>query len=99
MTDIEVKVTRNHYLVKADGHADRNDVCTAVSVLTQMLAGCLMNHDEVKVKTFDIEDGHVELEWTSPGWKVLEDVKAMTIGLMQVDQSFPDTIRVRQNIF
>lgn len=98
MTEIEVNVTRNHYLVKANGHANDPIVCSAVSVLTQMLAGCLMNHDHVKTKTFDIKEGHVELEWVTSNWKTLEDTKAMTIGLLQVEQSYPGNIKVTQNI-
>lgn len=99
MTDITVKVTRNHYLVKALGHADDPTVCAGISALTQMLAGCLMNHDDVKTKTFTIEDGYVELEWTSPGWKVLEDTKAMVIGLLQIELGYPKHVKIEQNIF
>ena len=99
MTEIEINVQRNHYHVKADGHAGDPVVCAGISALTQMLAGCIMNHDETKVRTFDIDDGHVELEWTSPGWKVLEDVKAMTIGLLQIELAYKDKLKITQNVF
>lgn len=98
MTDVKVKVTRNHYHVKVMGHADDPTVCAGVSALTQMLAGCLMNHDDVKVKTFTIEEGHVELDYTSPGWKVLEDTKAMIIGLLQIELGYPKHIKIDQNV-
>ena len=99
MTDITIDVHRNHYHVTAEGHAEDAMVCAGISVLTQTLAGCLMNHDDVKVKTFDIADGHVDLEWVSHGWKVLEDVKMMTIGLLQIEQSYPGNAKIKQNIF
>ena len=99
MTEIVIDVTRNHYHVVAEGHADDPIVCAGISALTQMLAGCLMNHDEVQVKTFDLDDGRVELEWTSPGWKPLEDTKAMTIGLLQIELAHPKQLKIKQNIF
>lgn len=99
MTEVDVNVTRNHYIVKADGHAGNSEVCAGVSALTQMLAGCMMNHDHVKVKTFDIKDGHVELDFVTQNTKLLEDVKAMTIGLLQIAQSYPQHIKVKENVF
>ena len=99
MTDITIEVKRNHYTVKAEGHAGDPLVCAGISVLTQMLGGCILNHEECKVKEFTIEDGLVVLEWTSSGWKILEDTKAMTIGLLQLEQSYPGTCKIKQNIF
>lgn len=98
MTDITINVDRNHYHVLADGHSGESTVCAGISALTQMLGGCILNYDDIKNYVFDISDGHTEYEFTSPNWKVLEDVKAMTIGLLQIERSHPQNIRIKQNI-
>ena len=99
MTDITVEVSRNHYHVVADDHADDSAVCAGISALVQMLGGCINNHDDVKIKTFDIKPGHIEYEFISSGWKVLEDVKAMVIGILQIQQGYPGNVKITENIF
>ena len=98
MTEIIVDVTRNHYHVKAEGHAGDPLICAGISVLTQMMGACIINHDECKVKKFTIEDGLVDLDWISPDWKVLEDTKAMTLGLLQLEHTYPEALKIKQNI-
>lgn len=99
MTDITVNVQRNHYHIIAKDHADNPTVCAGVSALLYMMGGCIENHERVKKNIFRMEPGDVEFDFVSHETKLLEDVKAMLIGLKQIQLGYPLNLKINENIF
>lgn len=99
MTEVVVDVQRNHYRITAKEHADDPTVCAGVSALLYMMGGCIENHERVKKNIFRMEPGDVEFDFVSCETKLLEDVKAMLIGLKQIQLGYPRNIKIKENIF
>ena len=97
MTEVVIDVQRNHYVITARDHADDPTVCAGVSALIYMISGCALNHN-AKIKIMKLEDGDAELDFVSHESRMLEDTKALAIGLLQIELGYPKNLRVVQNV-
>lgn len=98
MTEVSIDVKRNHYRIKAIGHAGKAEVCHGISALMYMIAGCMLNRSKhIHVQMMD--EGMVFLDFDTWSWRMKEDVRALTIGLLQIQEAHPEHIKVEQNIF
>lgn len=96
---IRAKITRSGITVQ--GHATQepeqpedSSVCTAVSVLTQVLQHALTEIAHVELYRCKEDDGLISFEWDdlSPGACVLID--AWALGMRDLAESYPGTIQI-----
>lgn len=96
MTRIYCEKRGNWYTVQASGHADGSEqVCAAVSGLLYALAGYAENDREIRVLGRKIESGDFSI--TFMGINRAKAVYDMAvIGLLQIEKSHPDVLRVER---
>lgn len=99
MTKITAKQNGKHIVVKANEHADRSDICTAISTLFCTLDGAIRNNEDAVCWYSDLQPGHSRVEFLATGELAMEDLRMAVIGFLQLQESFPDSVSVDQNIF
>ena len=99
MTNITVKQTGKHCIATADNHADTTEQCTAISTIFCVLDGAIKNNEDAVCWYSDLRPGHYRVEFLAAGELALEDLRMATIGFLQMQESFPDSVKVEQNIF
>ena len=99
MTNITIKQNGKHVVVKADNHADRSDICTSVSTLLCTLDGAIRNNEDAVCWYSDLKPGRSRIEFLAAGELAMEDLRMAVIGFLQLQESFPDSVKVDQNIF
>jgi len=98
MTTVTIDAKGRRIHIRAIGHAGDPEVCHGISALMFMAAGCMNNRSCTQYAQV-LEDGMAVLDFETWSPALKEDIRAMTIGLLQIEQSHPDNIRVVQNIF
>lgn len=98
MTEITAKKINNHYRIDAVNHAESKQVCAAISGLLYALEGCLFNHDTVYAHYSKLDFGDAYIEFLTEDPLPAEDFRCVLIGLLQVEASHPDEVRVTQNL-
>lgn len=83
-------------ILRADGHATGfTEVCAAISSLVCMLHGYLHNDPEVRVSREVVREGDVNI--IAAGGREFRAVcRALLIGLMQIEQEFPDCLKISE---
>lgn len=99
MTEIYASVNGTHYKIEAKNHADTSRVCTSVSTLMCTLEAAIRNNDDAVCVYSCLGPGYAKVEFVSVGPLSEEDVTMAMIGFLNLENSFPDEIRVEQNIF
>lgn len=103
MTVTEVRFSRtegetaDRFFLCCEGHATGNqDVCAAVSAIVFSLAGYLENTDRRTRCVRILEDGNSEILFDTTDQKAVGAWEAAVFGLMQLEHSFGEYIRVEQ---
>lgn len=95
MTQVWAEITENSGLLRADGHATGSpEVCAAVSGILYALAGYLVNAEAkglAKATARRMESGHVCLRYEG---QVREVYEMAVIGLLQLEKSYPELVKV-----
>lgn len=99
MTKITIRKNGNHCVAVAENHADRSDICTAISTLFCTLDGAIRNNRDAICWYSDLKQGHARIEFLSSGDLAMEDLRMAAIGFLQMQETFPDSVSVDQNIF
>ena len=99
MTKIEINKRGRHYSIEAINHAETSSVCAAVSALLCTLDCALRNNRQAKLITIQRGSGYYVIASECNGKTAREDWRVITMGLLQIEQTHPDEIKVTQNIF
>ena len=100
MAAITATRTGNHYRLEIEGHAGTHDACVMISALLYALVGTIANNESVTVHYETLEEGHAVVDYLSDDCTGEEDMKCILIGMLQVQQTYPDAgIEIKQNIF
>lgn len=99
MTEITVTAKDNHYRLEAEYHADDSRICAGISAILYALEGALINNADVKVHYSKLEPGHAVIEYLSAADTAEEDMRMALIGLLQIEKSHPDSIKIVQDMF
>nr|DAH20351.1 MAG TPA: YsxB-like protein [Caudoviricetes sp.] len=86
MTEITIK---GHYDIEIKGHSPDKRVCSGISTLTAALDGWLTNNTNEHLYTEG--DGYAKI--TAPE-SAKTAVEMFTIGVLRIEKSFPDIVRV-----
>lgn len=97
MTNAYMEVDGNQFFMNLDGHATgREDVCAAVSCIAVTLAGYAVNaqrEGRVKILKMDLGDAKAILECRGDE-QFSGAFEAATIGLLQLQNQFPEQVFV-----
>lgn len=99
MTSITAIKNGNHYRFEVEGHADSHDTCVMISCLTQTLMGSIRINDGVDVVYEIRKDGYLLMDFLTSDPMAEEDVRCIVIGLIQVQNTYPEGVSITQNIF
>lgn len=86
MTEITIK---GHYDIEIKGHSPDKRVCSGISTLAAALDGWLTNNTNEHLYTEG--DGYAKI--TAPE-SAKTAVEMFTIGVLRIEKSFPDIVRV-----
>lgn len=95
MTNIVIRRDHDVYYVQATGHATGSEkVCSGISSLLYAVAGWIINNEHMlRYHKISLKDGNAVIEWS--GGPVAQAVyECVAIGLLQIEQSYPDFIKV-----
>lgn len=84
-------------ILRMDGHATGfPDVCASISSLVCMLRGYLQNDPGVRVSREVVREGDVNI--IAAGGREFRAVcRAFTIGLLQIEQEYPECIKMTED--
>lgn len=95
MTEVSYRDEGGRYTLRCQGHATGSDeACAAVSVLMTTLAGYLANAGDRARGSWSLELGLAEISIETEDDRVIGAWEVTLFGLKQLENSFPDYIRV-----
>lgn len=102
MTKIEITDANPRYFLSFDGHATGSaEVCAAVSALMFSLEGYLRNHEEdLFLHSSKVDNpgrGYISFELEDPAKDIQGAFELVTIGLLQIADSYPEFCTVKIN--
>lgn len=87
MTTVTAKAEKGRYFIKCEGHADTEDVCTAISTLCCSLELWCANTDSVKYEV-EKEPGHFKISfWNHRDCEVAFHFTLWALTALQHDHS------------
>ena len=99
MTEITATVNNKHYRLEVNNHADSKEACHYVSALVYTLEGACFNNEKAFCHYSRLEPGYALIEYIAGDELAEEDFIVVLTGLMQAQKTFPEQIKINQNIF
>ena len=102
MTKIEITRADPRFSILFDGHATGSEeVCAGISALMYSLEGFLRNHEEElflhSAKLDKPGYGYISFELEEPAKNITGAFELVTIGLLQIADSYPEFCTVEYN--
>lgn len=96
MTAVTARITGPVKELTADGHATGSaQVCAGISALLYALLGWLTNAGDAEIDEAEMEPGHAHIVSLGGGDATEAAWDMAVIGLLQIEQQYPDYITVR----
>lgn len=100
MTTVTIKKRSNRLSISVIGHAHeahdsgRNDVCVAISTITQTIAYYLQELDGIEINDITFKDGEAFIDFCGDN-SLITSVMAISSGYYMLSDSFPTIVSIK----